>query len=173
MHRLVVLPIVAVLAAAPLAAQDADGPAAFAVLSALVGDWTGTAVWTGSRTDSYPLNAHYSLTGHGSAVVEDLGSEGPPAMTSVYHLDGPDLRVTHYCGARNQPRLKATRYAAGGKVVDFAFVDITNLKDANAPHVDGLHLELQDEGHLTLVFHFRQGDKISVEHIALTRAGKS
>jgi hypothetical protein len=163
--------VVALLAATPLVAQTADGPAAFAMLSSLVGDWTGTAVWTGSRTDTYPLNAHYSLTGHGSAVVEDLGSEGPPAMTSVYHLDGPDLRMTHYCGARNQPRLRATRYASGGKVVDFEFVDITNLQDANAPHVDGLRLELRDDRHLTLVFHFRQGEKISEEHIALERAG--
>jgi hypothetical protein len=63
----------------------------------LAGDWTGTFEWTGGRKDSGKMNATYYLTGNGSAVVENLTIGGLPSMTSVYHLDGSDLRMTHYC----------------------------------------------------------------------------
>jgi hypothetical protein len=49
------------------------------------------------------------LTGNGSALVESLIMGGVPTMTTVYHLDEADLRMTHYCGAKNQPRLKAAK----------------------------------------------------------------
>jgi len=58
------------------------------------------------------MSASYYITGNNSAVVENLTTGGTPNMTSVYHLDGADLRMTHYCGAGNQPRLKAERIDA-------------------------------------------------------------
>src|SRR5438309_11983397 len=43
------------------------------------------------------MNAKYYLTGNGTTVVENLIVDGNANMTTVYHLDGADLRATHYC----------------------------------------------------------------------------
>jgi hypothetical protein len=117
------------------------------------------------------MKVKYRLTGYGSAVVEDLGSDGDvPAMTSVYHQDGPDLRVTHFCGSRNQPRLKASRIDVAGGAFDFTFVDVTNLKSPYSPHVTGIELRLADADHMALTFTVSGAPgKTSWEKITLTR----
>ena len=77
--------------------EESSGASMFAQLKSLAGDWKGTFEWTGARTGKGSMNASYYLTGNGSALVENLIMEGAPIMTSVYHLDGVDLRMTHYC----------------------------------------------------------------------------
>jgi len=90
-------------------------------------------------------------------------------MTSVYHLDGADLRMTHYCAAQNQPRLKAQRIDMTQGAIDFVLVDVTNLRSPDAPHVDGLEMRFPDGDHLVLTFLFRSGDQQSREQIKLMR----
>jgi hypothetical protein len=138
-------------------------------LKGLTGNWQGTFEWTGARTATGSMNATYYTTGNGSALVENLIMEGAPIMTSVYHLDGADLRMTHFCGAQNQPRLKAGRVDLKRGAIDFDFVDITNLRSAAAPHVHGLELRLFDRNHLSIIFLFQDNGKESQEHIALKR----
>jgi hypothetical protein len=150
-------------------AGDSDASKALEQLKSLVGSWEGTAQWTGARTGSYPMNATYYVTGNGSALVENLIAEKAPIMTSVYHLDGNDLRLTHFCGAQNQPRLKAKRIDLNRKAFDFDFVDITNLKSPDAPHVHGLEIRLLDQDHITVTFLFQAGSAESRERLDLNR----
>ena len=152
------------------AAPESPAAAALARLATLTGDWKGTAVWTGGRSGSYPMDATYSTTGGGSAVVETLTQDGVAMMTTLYHLDGADLRMTHYCGARNQPRLKASKIDLASGAVDFAFVDATNLSSPDAPHVTGLEVRFGDADHLTITFLFEGGGKPAREKISLHRA---
>jgi hypothetical protein len=149
--------------------SDTSAGAALARLRGLAGDWEGTFEWSGARKGSGSMNAIYSLSGNGSAVVENLVTGGSSAMTSVYHLDGPDLRVTHFCAAENQPRLKASTIDLDRGVVDFAFVDATNLRSPAAAHVRGLEIRLVDDDHVTLTFRFEGGGQKSRERIALRR----
>jgi hypothetical protein len=151
--------------------EENGGANMFVRLKSLAGDWKGTFEWSGARTGTGAMNASYYLTGGGSALVENLISDGTPVMTSVYHLDGPGLRMTHYCAAQNQPRLKAERIDSAQGAIDFGFVDITNLKSADAPHVHGLELRLIDPSHITVTFLFQSGGKESRERIALDRVG--
>jgi hypothetical protein len=146
-----------------------SGAAAFAQIRALAGEWTGSFEWTGGRTDKGIMNATYYVTGNGSAMVENLTVDGVPSMTSVYHLDGADLRMTHYCGAKNQPRLKASRIDAARGILDFSFVDATNLTSPDAPHVYGLETRFLTTDHITLTFLFEAGGKRSKERIDLKR----
>ena len=118
------------------------------------------------------MNATYSETGNGSAVVENLAVDGVPSMTSVYHLDGGDLRMTHYCAAQNQPRLKARQIDLAKGVLDFDFVDATNLRSPDAPHVYGLEMRLLNADHITLAFLFEGSGKRSKELIDLKRVGQ-
>lgn len=115
--------------AVPETKPGQEGPAAAALerLATLNGVWKGSAEWTGGRSGRYAMDATYSTTGNGSAVVETLTQDGVPMMTTVYHTDGSDLRMTRYCAARNQPRLKASKIDLADGSIDFAFVDATNL----------------------------------------------
>jgi hypothetical protein len=153
-------------------AEESSAAKALEQLKLLAGDWEGTAAWTGARTGSYPMNAGYYVTGNGSAMVENLISEGVPNMTSVYHLDAANLRMTHFCGAQNQPRLKADRIDLAHGAIDFDFVDITNLRAPDAPHVHGLEIRFIDPSHITLTFLFQSGGKESRERISLQRLEK-
>jgi hypothetical protein len=156
---------------ASLEAQD-SASAAFEKLRALAGNWQGTLEWTGARTGSGSVKAEYYLTGNGSAIVENLtmGGGSAPSMSSVYHLDGADLRMTHYCGA-NQPRLRAQRIDIRSGVLDFAFVDATNLPSPDAAHVGGVEIRLLDSDHISVRFLFVSGTQHSRETLDLKRTG--
>jgi hypothetical protein len=152
-------------------AQESANAAALTQLRGLAGDWEGPLEWSGARAGTGSVNATYYETGNGSAVVENLAMNGVPSMTSVYHLDGADLRMTHYCAAQNQPRLKARQIDLAKGVLDFDFVDATNLRSPDAPHVSGLELRLLSADHITLTFLFEAGGKRSKEFIDLKRVG--
>jgi hypothetical protein len=150
-------------------AQEGAGSAALAQLRGLAGQWEGSFEWTGARTATGKMNATYSETGNGSAVLETLTVDGVPSMTTVYHLDGADLRMTHFCAAQNQPRLKARQIDIAKGILDFEFVDATNLRSPDAPHVYGLDMRLLNADHITLTFLFEGGGKHSQEFIDLKR----
>ena len=142
----------------------------FERMRSLTGDWEGTFAWSDGRTGSGPLTANYYLTGNGSALVENLVMDGVPSMTSVYHLDGSDLRVTHYCAARNQPRFKARKIDESAGTVDFAFVDVTNVNPTRRAYVEAIALQLVDGDQVKVRFTFGGGPGMSgVENIQLKR----
>lgn len=147
-----------------------DGEIAFKKLSSLAGDWEGSYEWTGARQDRGKMNVHYYLTGNGSALVEDLATGDTPSLTTVYHLDNGDLRATHFCGARNQPRLKASKIDLAKNEFDFGFVDVSNVTSMAAPFVHGLDVQMVSPQELVLVFHFEANGKKSLEHVTLKRA---
>jgi hypothetical protein len=147
-----------------------DGKSAFQKMITLAGDWEGKYQWTGARAgDSGTLEASYYLTGNSSALVENLIMEGVPTMTSVYHLDNSDLRVTHFCAAKNQPRLKASKIDIDKGKFDFALVDVTNVPSLDAPFVHGLDIEFLNPELVALTFHFEAAGNKSDEHITLKR----
>jgi hypothetical protein len=170
MIRLLFVMMALFLCSVKSAPGQADAAGALARFRALAGEWQGTFEWTGARTDKGAMNATYYVTGNNSAVVENLTTGGTPSMTSVYHLDGADLRMTHYCGVGNQPRLKADRIDTAKGTVNFSFVDATNLSSPDAAHVHGLEMHFVDDDHLKLTFLFRSRGKDSREHIELSRA---
>jgi hypothetical protein len=149
--------------------QENSAATALDKLRSLAGEWKGTFEWSGARSDKGAMDATYYITGAGSAVVENLVQDGKPVMTSVYHLAGSDLRLTHFCAAGNQPRLKASGIDLKGNAVEFAFVDATNMRTPDAPHVSGLEWRMLDANHITLTFLFEAGEKHSRELIQLTR----
>jgi hypothetical protein len=151
-------------------AQASDGAPALAKLQGLTGNWEGTFAWSGARTASGKMNATYYGTGNGSAIVENLIVDWAPMMTSVYHLDGANLRGTHFCAAQNQPRLKATLVDLAQGVIKFSLVDVTNLRSPDAGYVHGLEVRLLDPNHITLDFLFEGGGKQSTEQVDLKRA---
>ena len=104
---------------------------AFEKLKGLVGEWV-EAGKDGKPTDK--VVSVYKLTAGGSAVHETIFPGTPMEMVTVYHLDGKDLTLTHYCMLGNQPRLKLDQ-ASTDKKLKFAFVGGSNLDPAKDPHM--------------------------------------
>ena len=141
-HGLVLVTLLT-LSALPLAAQhdhtaSAAAPgqtvggsaAALDRLKALAGEWIDVDGSTGHQGQ---VVVTYRVTGAGSAVVETLFPGLPMEMTTVYHRDGDDLVLTHFCAAGNQPRMRA-RQPTGDTLI-FAFDGGTNLDPAKDGHM--------------------------------------
>ncbi len=111
-------------------------------LRTLVGEWQGKKPGGGSFRVSYQLIAN------GSALMETLMPANEPSMVTVYHADGDNLMMTHYCSIANQPRMRAKVPAGDVKKLEFSFVDATNLANANDAHMSSLVYTFQDQDHV-------------------------
>ena len=140
-----------------------EGPAAFARLKTLVGEW---------EADTKMGKAHltYELIAGGSALVERETMGDTPPMMTVYYLDGNRLLLTHYCMVGNQPRMQARRFdAASGELV-FEFLDATNLASPRAGHMHSAKMRLSDNNHFTSEWDFYDnGERKSTETGQYTR----
>src|SRR5438034_10298506 len=84
--------------------------------------------WVEADKDGKPTDKVVSVirvTAGGSAVHETLFPGQPHEMMSLYHLDGKDVVMTHYCVLGNQPRMKADPKSAPDRI-HFAFDRGTN-----------------------------------------------
>jgi len=113
-------------------------PAAFERFKALAGEWV--AAEDGEMAKKGDLVARYAVTAGGSAVVETIFPGQAQEMVTVYHADGPDLVLTHYCMEGNQPRMRAK--AAQGPRFDFAFDGGTNIDPKRDRHMHSASLAL-------------------------------
>ncbi len=151
------------LAAAPALARPADLSAAeagFEKVKSLAGDWQG------KDPEGKPVTLTYKVISGGSAVMEEM-SHG--SMVTMYHLDGGHLMLTHYCEAKNQPRMRTTGLTADGKTLDFAFLDATNLTRPTDPHMVALTLTFKDPDHINQKWTYTEGGKDQPETFEFTR----
>jgi hypothetical protein len=126
---------------------DALGQA-FDKLKALAGEWEIIPV-----SKEIPAGTvNYRLIGGGSTVMETLFCGSGMEMVSMYHRDGKELVMTHYCCAGNQPRFKARLDDKTGDLV-FDFAGGANLDVAKDFHIH--------EGRI----HFVDKDSVSSEWI--------
>jgi hypothetical protein len=168
-----VLAVLAVTAAtaltpAPAVAQPpAEAKAAFDRLKSLVGTWDAIDK---ARPD-VPEVVTYTTTGRDSVLVEafQAASSGTGHMLTAYHLDGDRLVLTHFCGARNQPRMRATRVEDGGRQIAFAMYDITNLASPDAYHSTHVEVEFLGPDRVDLVYRGTQAGKPVTQVFQLTR----
>ena len=121
----------------PAPAPPGSGAAAMEKLKALAGDWVEVEPKLGPAGH---VVESYRLTGAGSAVVSTLGPGTPHEMVSVYHRDGSDLVMTHYCAAQNQPHLRTK--SVTGNVIAMEFDGGTNVDPAKDVHIHGVRIEL-------------------------------
>lgn len=128
--RTIPLTVLLTLAAVPAlpgagAAAETAQNGAFEMLEALEGDWM--AAEDGEMAARGDLVAQYRVTAGGSAVVETSFPGTDHEMVTVYHAEGPDLILTHYCIEGNQPRMRARD--ARGPRLEFVFDGGGNIAD--------------------------------------------
>ena len=155
--------IISVAAFAASSSAQGAGSAATAgydKLKSLVG------VWEANGPDGSPVTATYKLVAGGTALEETLSHGG---MVTMYHVDGDSILLTHYCMGDNQPRMRASGLSDDGKMLDFKFVDATNLAKPTATHMHALKMTFVDADHITEEwFHSREG-KLEPMLIAFAR----
>ncbi|MFQ6112969.1 MAG: hypothetical protein ACE5NG_02640, partial [bacterium] len=95
-------------------------------------------------------------------LLERLMPENEPSMVTIYHLDGDYLMLTHYCAAKNQPRMRAQLGEDDENVVRFVFKDATNLAKTTDGHMHKLAITFVDENHITQKWTWHQNDKEKV-----------
>jgi hypothetical protein len=139
LHRFAApLAVIAGLAATSLAGAQETAPAASAFdrFKALTGEWIDV---DGAAGPKGAVLATYRLTGGGSAVVETLFPGARHEMTTIYHRDGNDMVLTHYCAGGNQPRMRARTVKAN--TVAFEFDGGTNFDPARDSHMHDATIE--------------------------------
>jgi len=90
----------------------------------------------------------YRPTAAGSAVEEVMFPGTPHEMVNLYHMDGNDLVVTHYCAAGNQPRMVSTgpeTGADGSRVYRFRFDSVANLRPEHDHYMGNLTLAIKGD----------------------------
>ncbi|MGH9868218.1 MAG: hypothetical protein ACREAA_08655 [Candidatus Polarisedimenticolia bacterium] len=149
-------------------AAEAGTPAEllFAKLRSLEGEWNGASTrgWTDRVT--------FRSIAEGSVIVSTSFEAHPgETMMTMYHMDGSRLILTHYCVAKNQPRLVATSISADGRRADFTFLDATGIPTRDAGHMDRAVFEFQDDDHFSSKWTWYQnGEERWMEEIKYTRA---
>lgn len=127
--------------------QQSKAAAALARLRSLAGAWDVEAEISKEKVenkDNHPVI--YRVIASDSAVVETLLPGSPMEMETIFHLDGERLICTHYCAAGNQPRMVASTITP--EVLEFTFLDATNLANPQAMHMGKLHMEFKDKDHM-------------------------
>ena len=120
-------------------AGETSKNAGFEKMKSLVGQWRG------KTQDGGEIAITYRLVAAGSVVEEHLSVAD---MITMYHVDGNDLMLTHYCAAGNQPRMRAGAFKEGDKTLAFSFVGATNMPDKNAKHMHNANFTFTDADHL-------------------------
>jgi hypothetical protein len=106
--------------------------------------------WVAADKDGKPTDQVVSIikvTAGGSAVQETLFPGQPMEMMSVYHLDGADLVMTHYCMLGNQPKMKADPKSPANQIV-FKFAGGTNFDVNKDMHMHEGTLTFIDDDHI-------------------------
>jgi hypothetical protein len=141
--------------AVPANAGPGGGTEAFEKLKALVGRWET------DKTNMNKATLDIELTSGGTAVLEKFHMEEngkPVEMTTLYYLDGGEVKLTHYCMAGNQPTMSGT-YTPETKTLKFELVSISNLKTADDGHMHHATYTFMDNDHFKTTWTFRKDQK--------------
>ncbi len=128
----------ALFAAMPASGGNPPSPA-WEEMKSLVGAWQGTA-------EGRPVSVTYALVSNGTALMETLDGGHDATMITMYTPDGGAILATHYCSAGNQPRMRANG-SAGGKSLDFQFIDASNVKGSTGEVMQRLVVTFLDADH--------------------------
>jgi hypothetical protein len=146
------------------ATSDVKDPlaSAFDKLKSLVGEWeAATATAEAPRGQ---VIVRYRLTGGGSALTETILPGSTIEMLSVYHRDGAQLLLTHYCCAGNQPRMRA-RLGPNPDEIVFEFAGGTNLNAEKDGHIHGGRLRFEGADRVHAEWDYYVGGKPADKHV--------
>jgi len=155
-----VLGAFAIAATPGLAGVDAAG--VFEQLKVLQGSWRGHSEGHDKDVEvETPAEVvhDFRVSAAGTVVMETMGPGTDHEMINMYHVDGEDLLLTHYCAGGNQPRMRLDREESTPETLVFDFLGGTNLDPAMDAHIHSARITLIDAKHVESVWTAHQGGK--------------
>jgi hypothetical protein len=138
-------------------------------LKKLAGEWLATDA-EGKPTSQ--IVSVFKVTAAGSAVHETIFPGTPHEMVTVYHLNGPDLVLIHYCALGNQPHMKADPKSPSNQL-RFTFTGGSNLDAAKDMHMHEGSITFVDDDHIEWSWLAYQDGKPNRDHqVAMKLARK-
>jgi hypothetical protein len=119
-----------------------DAASAFEFLKTLAGDWDRAS--GGHEHGSSSRLVSFKVTAAGSSIIETYNAGEPSEMISVYHMDGNQLLLTHYCALKNAPIMKFEKSDKPGEI-KFGFHGGTNFDPKVDAHVHQGAFEIKDK----------------------------
>ena len=126
-----------------------DASSAMAFLATASGEWgSGNAQAEhdhgGSTSEGYRGNWTFKTKALGFAVVQSYNLGTPGEMETVFHLNGDDLVLTHYCALQNAPVLKFQKSSKPGEI-KFVFSGGSNFDPMVDQHLHDSTLQIKDK----------------------------
>ena len=161
---------------APVHGDSMTAEQVFDQLKGLAGTWEGEPEGEGEEAKaeaeaSGPVTHEIQLSAGGTVVMETMGPGTDHEMINMYHLDGEDLVLTHYCAGGNQPQMKLNMEASSAGLLVFDFAGGTNLDPAVDNHIHSARLQLTDSNHMESVWKaYSGGEEVATMTFHLARA---
>lgn len=164
------------VAAAPARAGGVEAQAAFDRLKTLAGTWHGTPEGQGKEAEAEAERVsevvhEFRVSAAGTVVMETMNPGTDHEMINMYHVDGNDLLVTHYCAGGNQPQMRLDREKSTAETLVFDFAGGTNLDPAKDGHIHAAKLTFGDGDRLESAWvSHNEGKQAGMMTFHLTRA---
>ena len=122
-----------------------DAASALAFLTTTNGDWVAGAA--GQHEHGAPASGRSVVSvktkAAGSAVVHTYAQGTPGEMETIFHMDGDQLLLTHYCALQNAPVLKFVKTGKPGEL-KFEFQGGTNFDPSVDAHLHASTFVIKD-----------------------------
>lgn len=163
----------AVRAEEPAAAANdhqLDASTAFDRIKTLAGTWDAALPVPGA--EAMTSTHEFRVSAAGTVVMEIMGPGSDHEMINMYHVDGDELLLTHYCAGGNQPTMRLDRATSDADHYVFAFTGGTNLDPATDGHIHGGELTFTGDGTLDSTWiGWSGGKQADTMTFQLTKAG--
>ena len=121
-----------------------DAASAMAFLASRAGDWESAS---GEHEHGGPAGPRSIVSvrtkAAGSAVVQTYAAGTPGEMETIFHMDGDQLLLTHYCVLQNAPVLRFEKSNKPGEL-KFVFQGGTNFDPKSDAHLHETTIQIKD-----------------------------
>ncbi len=153
LFQVVVICVLLLAVASPGRAAGVEAEGVFEQLKSLAGTWHGEPEGEGAEAAAEAEQVgevvhEFRVSAAGTVVMETMGPGTEHEMINMYHVDGNDLLVTHYCAGGNQPLMRLNRESSTSETLVFDFAGGTNLDPAVDAHIHSAKITLLDDGNI-------------------------
>ena len=167
--------LVVIATVSPTRADTLTAQQVFDHLKDLEGTWEGEPEGSGEEAKAEAEAAgtvthEIQISAAGTVVMETMGPDTDHEMINMYHLDGEDLVLTHYCAGGNQPQMRLNMSESTADQLVFDFAGGTNLDPQVDNHIHSARIELVDGDHMESVWKaYSGGEEVATMTFHLAR----